>query len=336
MDDTELVVLDNLLDIDDLSDILEIHQSDEPAEILLTIPKSDIKYIINDLDNLPDGVEIFVLTMTCAIDKMFYIENILNYFPLNEKTIVTIKSKTNMRNIKKTKKINKKIKNPKKGSSENSDNFFNQITIIMNIPIDYNSNKYKYVNLKLFKNGSIQVSGLQSINQCNITINKILNLLKGDYGVYINDIFTEFRFIESDNIQVSNARVNMINTMYQYPNKINRSQLYLKLLDLKLNKQIDITTRVKYQPDIHAPVHIKIELGNKKPVTAFIFESGKILIMAAKNKNNIIDTFNYINKILTENHEYIIKRDLYQIIANDPELRELVDMEALTEIMNDL
>ena len=29
------------------------------------------------------------------------------------------------------------------------------------------------------------------------------------------------------------------------------------------------------------------ELGNKKPVTVFVFESGKILIMAAKKRENI-------------------------------------------------
>jgi TATA-box binding protein (TBP) (component of TFIID and TFIIIB) len=93
---------------------------------------------------------------------------------------------------------------------------------------------------------------------------------------------------------------------------------------------------IEYQPDIHAPVHVKIDLGNKKPVTVFVFESGKILIMAAKKRDNIIDAYNYINKLLTENHDYVVKRNLFQIIANDPELSKLIDLEALSAIVNDL
>jgi TATA-box binding protein (TBP) (component of TFIID and TFIIIB) len=298
---------------------------------------NEMQYIINNLDDIPNDIEIFVITMTCNINCIFHIENILEYFPLNDNTIVTIKSKLKMRNIKKKNKKLNKDRKIKKGSSENNDNFFNQITIVMNIPIDYNNKKSKYVNLKIFKNGSIQVSGLQSVSQCNITINKILNLLKGDYGYFDqNNKFIEFRYIEHDDITITNPKINMINTMFQYVSKINRSQLYLRLLELKIKGELNSNLRIKYQPDIHAPVHIKIDLGNKKPVTVFVFESGKILIMAAKNKKNIIDAYEIINKLLIENHDYIIKRNLLQIIKNDPELCELIDVNALSEIINDL
>jgi hypothetical protein len=56
----------------------------------------------------------------------------------------------------------------------------------MKIPIIEN-NTHKYVNIKLFNNGSIQISGLQSIEQCNNTLEKLLLLLKGDYGYIEND-----------------------------------------------------------------------------------------------------------------------------------------------------
>jgi TATA-box binding protein (TBP) (component of TFIID and TFIIIB) len=282
------------------------------------------------LSDLPEGIEISVITMTLAINRIFFIENILNFFPLNKKTILSIKSKFKIRTIIKIKKC-KKI-----SDNDNTNNFFNQITVIMNIPIDYNSEKTKNINIKLFKNGSIQISGLQSINQCNIAINKIISLLEGDYMYIENDTNKFFRYIEEGNIQIINYKINMINTLFKYSDKINRSQLYLKLLDLKLKNSLDLTTRIKYQPDIHAPVHIKIDLKNKNPVTGFIFESGNILIMAAKNRENIIDAYNYINQILTENHDFIIKRDLLQIIANDDELNKLIDLEALAQIINEL
>jgi TATA-box binding protein (TBP) (component of TFIID and TFIIIB) len=344
MEDEEIIDLSDE-EIDDSTEI-QIQSGDEG--ILIEPGKN---YILYDLDNLPNSMEIFAITLTASINKAFYIENILNYFPLSETEISTIKSKLKMRNIKKKngKKINKKDIKIKKGSSENSYNFFNQITVVMNIPIDHGSDITKDVNIKLFKNGSIQVSGLKSINQCNIMINKIIELLQGDYCIFINPedetpckhdtpgaIFKTIRFIESDTVNILNLKINMINTMYQYISKINRSQLYMRLLELKMENKLDVTTRLKYQPDIHAPVHVKIDLGNKKPVTIFIFESGKILIMAAKKRENIFDAFNYINKLLTENHDYVVKRNLLHIIANDPELSNYIDLEALAQIVDDL
>ena len=348
--------LEDIEDIkDSLSDTDDINDTDVHIELKLGDNGIPIElgknYILYDLDNLPNSMEIFAITLTASINSVFYIENILDYYPLSETNISTIKSKIKMRNIKKkkTRKINKIVNKIKKGSSENSDNFFNQITVVMNIPINYNSNVTKDVNIKLFKNGSIQVSGLKSINQCNIMINKIIELLRGEFCIFINPIdnnickhdvpdaiLKKIRFIERDDINILNLKVNMINTMYQYISKINRSQLYMRLLELKMENKIDQSTRLKFQPDIHAPVHVKIELGNKKPVTVFVFESGKILIMAAKKRENIIDAFNYINKLLIENHEYVIKRNLFQIIANDSELSKLIDLEALALIVDDL
>jgi hypothetical protein len=180
-------------------------------------------------------------------------------------------------------------------------------------------------------------------------INKIIELLRGEFYIFINPIDNnickhdvpgaiskKIRFIECDDIKILNLKINMINTMYQYISKINRSQLYMRLLELKINGTLEKTTRLKYQPDIHAPVHVKIDLGNKKPVTIFIFESGKILIMAAKKRENIFDAFNYINKLLTENHDYVVKRNLLHIIASDPDLSSYIDLDALAQIVDDL
>ena len=334
---------DDDADVDDiiLSDAVDI----EPGKI----------YIPNDLGDLLESIEIFAITLTASINSMFFIDNILEYYPLNITNLSTIKSKLKIRSIKKKKqkritKSTNVIVNPKskKALNEGSDNFFNQITVVMNIPISYNSTITKDVNIKLFKNGSIQVSGLKSIDQCNIMINKIAELLKGEYCVFIGldgelckfdtpgAISKFIRFLEFDNIKILNIKINMINTMFQYTSKINRSQLYMRLIELKISGLLEPTTRLKFQPDIHAPVHVKIDLGNKKPVTVFVFESGKILIMAAKKRENIIDAYNYINKLLEENHEYVVKRNLIEIIANDPDLCKLIDLDALSQVVDDL
>lgn len=309
-------------------------------------------YIEDDLSDLPGSMEIFAISLTASFNTTFCIENILEYYPLTMKNISTIISKIKSRTIQtsKQKKSANIMVNSKKDSSEsnNQDIFFNQITINMNIFLDYISNETKDINAKLFKNGSIQVTGLKSIAQCNITINKIIQILKGEHCIFINSegkpchygtpetIPKIIRFLESDDIKISNIKINMINTKYQYSSKINRSQLYMRLRELKMKGNLSSNIRLKYQPDIHAPVHIIIDLGNKKPVTGFVFESGKILIMASKNRKNIIDAYMTITELLQENHEHVVKRNLFEIIANDPELCKLIDLEALSQVVDDL
>jgi len=346
IDDIDNIIddIDNIIDDDNLV-IIDTETVVEPNKI----------YIPDNLKDLPGSMEIFAITLTGSISVMFYIENILEYFPLDQLNISTVKSKKKIRCVK-NKKQKKQKKSKVTDGSDNSqtntntgpDNFFNQITIVMNIPVDYGSSTTKDVNIKLFKNGSIQVSGIKSIPQCNIMINKLVELLKGEYCIFVDkeDKHCAFgtpgstskiiRYIESDHVKILNIKINMINTMFQYQTKINRSQLYMRLIELKVCSLLDSTIRLKYQPDIHAPVHVKIDLGNKKPVTVFVFESGKILIMAAKRRENIIDAYNYINKLLEENHEYVVKRNLIEIIANDPDLCKLIDLEALSLVVDDL
>jgi TATA-box binding protein (TBP) (component of TFIID and TFIIIB) len=340
--------------IDDIENIMEDGQDDDNLVIIdtETVVEPGKIYIPDNLKDLPGSMEIFAITLTGSISVMFYIENILDYLPLDKLNISTVKSKKKIRCIKKKKQKKSKSINATDSSQTNSsggtDNFFNQITVVMNIPVDYGSSTTKDVNIKLFKNGSIQVSGIKSIPQCNIMINKLVELLKGEYCIFVDEDGTHcpfgtpgstskiIRFIESDNVKILNIKLNMINTMFQYQSKINRSQLYMRLIELKMTNLLESTTRLKYQPDIHAPVHVKIDLGNKKPVTVFVFESGKILIMAAKRRENIIDAYNYINKLLEENHEYVVKRNLIEIIANDPDLCKLIDLEALSLVVDDL
>jgi len=344
--------------IDEIDGIIDDTQDDDNVIIMNTetVVEPGKIYIQDNLKDLPGSMEIFAITLTGSISVEFYIENILDYLPISSSNILTVKSKNKVRSVKKKKQKKLKVSNPSNPSNPTesssqtglTDNFFNQITVEMNIPVDYNSAITKDVNIKLFKNGSIQVSGIKSISQCNIIINKLVELLKGEYCVFVDQDNTHcpfgtpgstpkiIRFIESDHVKILNIKLNMINTMFQHQSKINRSQLYMRLIELKVTNLLEPSTRLKFQPDIHAPVHVKIDLGNKKPVTVFVFESGKILIMAAKRRENIIDAYNYINKLLEENHEYVVKRNLIEIIANDSDLCKLIDLEALSLVVDDL
>ena len=70
---------------------------DDDVQIVIHVDKDGIliepgkNYILYDLDNLPNAMEIFAITLTASINSVFYIENILDYYHLSETNISTIK-----------------------------------------------------------------------------------------------------------------------------------------------------------------------------------------------------------------------------------------------------
>ena len=97
----------------------------------------------------------------------------------------------------------------------------------------------------------------------------------------------------------------MINCNYQVIMEIDRIKLY----DLLLKKKI----KSSYEPCIRACVIIKYcpEMYNpdQKDVSIFIFQKGNIIITGARSKNQVIYTYNYINKILLDHIGEIIKKE---------------------------
>jgi TATA-box binding protein (TBP) (component of TFIID and TFIIIB) len=97
----------------------------------------------------------------------------------------------------------------------------------------------------------------------------------------------------------------MINSNYRVNMKIDRSKLYNLLLMKKIKAQ--------YEKSIRACVIIKyvpvINNDEEKEISVFIFEKGNIIITGARNFNHIIDTHDYINSILLEHVDDIIKMD---------------------------
>lgn len=127
-----------------------------------------------NLDNLPDDLRISTMTITCNLNTLISIENIGKYIDLNFGSIVCIKYGNNkIRTLIKLKKVNKKSKKKKK-------NFYNQASIVVDV-----KNK-KRVNIKVFKNGAIQMTGCKNIENfidamtvlCNELTKKKLYMIK--------------------------------------------------------------------------------------------------------------------------------------------------------------
>jgi TATA-box binding protein (TBP) (component of TFIID and TFIIIB) len=259
-----------------------------------------------EINNLPKGISISTMCATCKLNTELDIDNIQLYFPLNIKDIITVKrSTTSIRSLltQKTKnKRTKKIVQPIKTKVINY--FYNQITVVIRVTEGETDdiNNEPRINLKLFKNGSVQMSGCKSLKSINIVLNKLVNKLKETKAKIIDDNIVEIKFVENpDMLNISNFKIDMINSNYQVNMKIDRDKLYnlLKSRNIKCS----------FEPCIRACVVIKYIPQNfnpdEKQVSIYIFLKGNIIITGARDRDHIISAYEYINNILINHADEI-------------------------------
>lgn len=281
-----------------------------------------IKVKDNEITNLPEGISISTMCATCKLNTTLNIHNIEKYLQLNADDILTVKMNDDRKRsliiIKEKPKREKKtkakpvdpnkIKKNKKEKKQSKNCFYNQITVVVRItngPAE-DLNKVSKINMKLFKNGSVQMSGCKSVEGINIALNKLIIKLKEIKAKIENGKISEKKFIDDPiNIGIKNFKIDMINSNYQVKMQIDRPKLY----NLLIKKKIKCT----YEPCIRACVIIKYvpEMDNEllKEVSIFVFQKGNIILTACKSKNQLIAAYNYINNILLTHSEEIIKKN---------------------------
>jgi TATA-box binding protein (TBP) (component of TFIID and TFIIIB) len=186
--------------------------------------------------------------------------------------------------------------------------FYNQITVVVRIhegPI-INIHEEPKINLKLFKNGSIQISGLKNVEYTNRALNKLISCLSQIKGKMINNTITDIQFVRDiDKLNITDFEIYMINSNYMVNLMIDRSKLYSLLLMKKVKASYEKCVRacvnIKYIPPYHN--------AEEKDVSVFIFEKGNIIITGARNFHHVISTYDYINNILLSHIDDIIKKD---------------------------
>lgn len=264
-----------------------------------------------EVNNLPTGINVSTMSASCKLNCTIDIINIENYLALNVNDIISVKTNNeNFRTLEiiKTKpKRNKKLDSkPKNDTSKN--HFYNQITVIIRISEGTykNLSDEPKINMKLFKNGSIQMSGCKTINNINIALNKLIIRLLEIKGKKENDKIVEKKFIDNYNdLTVKDFKINMINSNYKVNINIDRDKLYCLLNKKKV--------KCSYEPCIRACVIIKytpIEDNiDQKVVSVFIFQKGNIIITGSRSRNHILSTYNYINDILLIHNDEITKKN---------------------------
>lgn len=267
-----------------------------------------------ELLNLPYDLEISTTTITCHLDVIFNVENIGLYF--NDFDDILIGKRYGNRIVNNLINV-KKLKNGKKKKRREKKNFYNQVSLIfrsatlMGLDPEKISLKerFKTVNVKLFINGSIQMTGCKHLDNIKKSLEVLFDKLKICKAILDKDMkFIIKPFIDDPiklNInKVNNFKIVMINTNFNIQFQINRERLHQLLKDLGFD--------VTFDPIIHACVNIKYRIPDlpNKTISIFVFESGSITIAGSNSCQQVLETYNFINKFILNNYSKLLTKNI--------------------------
>lgn len=250
--------------------------------------------VLMDISKKPEDVAISTMTITCKFNfnVEFFIENIGKYIDLNKNCINEV---TCGKNICRSLLHRKKNKT---NNSQEDDYFYNQVSMkIM-------TKKDKLINIKLFNNGSIQMTGCKSADGTVEALEKLTNMITKEKAIIDTKTFKlkEIPFVSDvSKICVSNItdyNIAMINSNFSIGFRIDRKKLFKKML-------LD-NVDVSFDSIIHAGVIARFNTGGKT-TSILIFESGSIVITGAQSCDHINKSYMFINKYLLENYRNIVK-----------------------------
>jgi TATA-box binding protein (TBP) (component of TFIID and TFIIIB) len=249
--------------------------------------------------NLPADIVISTMTLTCKIDTIFNVTNIGQYIDLKYGGIVSVKhgsvdDKTTNRSLNYKKNNSAKKKKKKKS-------FYNQVTLSVYCAPN------NYVNVKLFSNGAIQMTGCKSFSGALDVLKNIIISMKTVKAIldFKTNAIIEKPYAENllilDISNLYDFKICMINSNFSIGFEIDRDILY----ELLLKNNIDST----FDPINHACVNIKYD-HPLKIISIFVFETGNIIITGACSCQQINDAYMFINKFLLEHYHFINKNNI--------------------------
>lgn len=281
----------------------EIYDPQEFIESIDDIEKKRKECLdILEIDKLPTEISISTITITCSVDTTFDKIMIPKYIDTNENGIVRIRNGKN------------------KKKKTNLETFQNQVSLDVRV-----KSKKETLNVKLFLNGSIQITGSKSVEDFINTMLVIFKELRKSKAILdkktmkINDI----KFGDKiENLKISNIKnfkIGMINSNFNLGFGINQHKLYELLSKDKYT--------CRYYPSGHSSVNIKHEYMGEI-TSLLVFDKGSIIITGAKNCGHILNAYEFINKYILKYHQQIVKNN---IIADNVISKYLIKKEEENE-----
>jgi hypothetical protein len=259
----------------------------------------------------PTKYRVSTITCNASISTTIDLTKLFEHISLTENTgFIWIENGTKKRGIYPAKK--------KKSSQQKEKKCFdNQVTVI------YKYGEY-YPNIKIFRNGNIQMTGVRTVENGQDMVNIITNELKKIATEKCESIVGTDK-IES--IVNTNFIIRMINTDFGVPFKIRRKNLHQLLISSKYGNTCS------FQPLTYPGVKLQYFYniqnnknngicsctkpcfgkgtgdgdGNCKKVTIAIFDSGKILITGANSFLQINEAYRFICSVIMENQDELKK-----------------------------
>lgn len=185
--------------------------------------------------------------------------------------------------------------------------FDNQLTIVLH----FSNNKY---NMKLFKNGNIQITGVKSIEKGKAAIDFLISMIKNMYETYEKSIIGCV-----DSLKNMNYRIRLINSDF----KVN--------FEIRLDYLFKVVTEkykiiCSYEPCIYPGAKIEYYYPNNgyckctkfcngksdtcKKITIAVFQSGCVIITGANKVEHIDTAYAFICEILKDNFNTIERKKL--------------------------
>lgn len=229
------------------------------------------------------------------------------------------------------------------------EDFYNSCSFIVKA-----SEEIKPVNIKLFNNGKITLTGSKDETDGFYSCSVLLNELKDEIKIFpdllnIDEIATEKISVEEikqknidnkkiyDELKIMNYQITMINSDYNTNFKID----LIKLLNVLNQNDKDLFT--KFNPEKYRGLmigfywnkmkniqdgkcHCKTRCKGKgsgdgegkcKKITIAIFKSGSVIITGGRLIKQIEDSYKFINNVFKEYYHDIIKLSILDFINED-------------------
>jgi TATA-box binding protein (TBP) (component of TFIID and TFIIIB) len=205
-------------------------------------------------------------------------------------------------------------------STKSKKQFFNQSSLVFRMALPDGS--YKETNIKLFKNGGFQMTGISSEAMARASISRLIDLNK-DRGVW------------SSGPSIVKFQTCMMNSDYTIGKAIRRDRLYKILVE-----QYGLWS--SFEPTVYQGVNTKFfwnkdrpptappgicvcptpcegdgggyGVGNCKKITISPFRTGSIIITGAQQPEQLYDAYDFMNSVL-QTHAADVLRDELQISA---------------------
>jgi len=199
-------------------------------------------------------------------------------------------------------KMKRKSRKPEKKKT-----FFNQVTLHVHCD--------KLVNVKLFNNGKIQMTGLKYEGHGSKVLQKLIPLIVKLDSQSDNKVFN------NDEVTFEPMNTVLINSDFDIKFKIQRDVLHREIIDAGMYSS--------YEPCIYPGVNIKyyfnsnqsngickcnsmcngkgdgVSDGGCKKITVAVFKSGKIIITGARSTEQLELSYHFITRFINARREKI-------------------------------